>query len=124
MNPITTYDVIKIVGIINGTFSGLILTAIFFWARHVKEDMNRRYKEVKDDMDARYQEVKADLEERYKAQKIDMRDMIRGMHENFEKRNVEKWTYIEGKITENRVCIDALKERYQEHYDKYHSRKE
>lgn len=93
---ITLADVYKAMGI----FSGLILTATFFWMRYLKNEFRAIVKE----------------------NKADMRQMIKDMQSNFESRLAVRWESLETRLSEQSGIIEQLRNRYNEHYDKYHSR--
>jgi hypothetical protein len=95
--PLTYLDMMKVVALFNGVYTGLVLTCVFFWARYVKQDSRQ---------------VKGEI-----------REMVKGLLANFEKLQKEKWENFGSRLQSMQMCIDRMKERYDEHYERYHSRK-
>jgi hypothetical protein len=124
MNPLTFWDVFKIVGFMNGAFTTIVMGMLFYWMRHIKTDVKQIQDNATKNMDKRYDEVIKDIDRRYSGFKSDIRTMIRDMNESFEKRYIDKFASMYEQIAQNKACIDHLKERYIEHYDRYHSKKE
>jgi hypothetical protein len=96
MAPITLMDVYKVMGL----FTSIILTATFFWMRYLKNEFREIIKE----------------------NKKDMREMIKDMQNNFEARLAIRWEGQETRFTEMIGVVEQLRNRYNAHYDKYHSR--